>query len=258
MITMPKLKKFMIGLIAALVFSGCATTPHPNDPAEGFNRLMFNFNEAIDAVVIKHVALMYSGASPDVAQDMVSNFFGNFRDLWTGVNHLLQGEGDKGMSDISRVMINTFIGLGGLIDVASDAGLPKHRSDFGVTLGVWGVEPGPYLVWPVIGPSTLRDTVALPADWYGNVWIYVGSSDALTYGGLGLRGISDRAALLDAVTTLENISLDKYEFIRDAYLQRRASMVQKSKQSEKDWEDGSAQTTTEKQDASASKIIQIQ
>ena len=165
-------KPVIAATIATLLATGCATN-NPNDPFENYNRVMFSVNEAFDNVIFKPVATVYKNVLPDIVQTGVTNFFGNIADVWTAFNNFLQGEGQKGLSDVTRVTVNTIFGLGGLIDVASDLQLTKHHADFGQTLGVWGMEAGPYVVLPILGPSTLRDTIALPAEWYGDPWTYV-------------------------------------------------------------------------------------
>ena len=168
--------------------------------------------------------MLYDTVMPDFAQTMVTNFFGNINDVWYAFNNLLQGQGDKGLTDVARVMVNSLFGLGGVIDVASNLNMPKYRADFGQTLGVWGMEAGPYVVLPLIGPSTLRDTIALPAEWYGDAWSYV-DNVRLRNAGLIVRAVNYRAALLDASSLVDDAALDKYEFMRDAYLQRRYKQV---------------------------------
>lgn len=231
-----KLTKLCAAASLAVLVTGCANSP--NDPLEGYNRQAFYFNEALDTVVVKPIAHGYHDLVPDVIQTMVSNFFGNIADVWIAFNNFLQGRGDEGFSDVSRVMINTFAGIGGLIDVASDAGLPKHNEDFGQTLGVWGAPPGPYFVIPILGPSTIRDTIAAPADyWFGDPLTYLGNSnEGLMWGLVALRGISKRAELIDAASVIDDAAIDKYEFIRDAYLQRRQRLVHDKDLSDDQWE----------------------
>ncbi len=223
---------------AALLTTGCATN-NPNDPFENYNRVMFSVNEAFDNVIFKPVATAYKAVLPDIVQTGVTNFFGNIADVWTAFNNFLQGEGQKGLSDVTRVTVNTIFGLGGLIDVASDLKLTKHRADFGQTLGVWGMESGPYVVLPILGPSTLRDTIALPAEWYGDPWTYV-DNIRLRNVGIVVRAVNYRAALLDASSLVDDASLDKYEFIRDAFLQRRYKQVHGSDSGDGDWEEVTA------------------
>lgn len=211
-------------VVAALMLAlaGCATT-NQKDPFEPFNRAMFSFNDAIDRAALKPAAEAYSDL-PSFIQTGVNNFFGNLGDVWTGVNNLLQGKLADGMSDVMRVAVNTTFGLGGLLDIGSEAGLVKHREDFGQTLGKWGIRSGPYVVLPLLGSSTLRDTVALPADFVGDLWLYADPT-AARVSGATVRVVDQRAALLGASNLLEEAALDRYAFVRDAYLQRRESNV---------------------------------
>ena len=219
-----RLAKPAVAIMASVcIMTGCATK-NPNDPFENYNRVMFNVNEAFDHTAFKPLAMLYDTVMPDFAQTMVTNFFGNINDVWYAFNNLLQGKGEKGMTDVARVMVNSLFGLGGVIDVASNLNMPKHRADFGQTLGVWGMEAGPYVVLPLIGPSTLRDTIALPAEWYGDAWSEV-DNVRLRNAGLIVRAVNYRAALLDASSLVDDAALDKYEFMRDAYLQRRYKQV---------------------------------
>lgn len=208
----------------AMVVTGCASTDNPRDPFEGFNRSMFEFNDAADKVALKPVATAYQTVTPSFMQTGVGNFFGNISDVWTGVNNLLQGKIEAAALDVVRVTANTTLGVLGLFDVASDAGVPKHEEDFGQTLGSWGVPSGPYVVLPFFGPSTMRDTAALPADIYGNLWTYK-TPVHVRNAGTALRLVDRRAALLDASNLLEDAALDRYQFVRDAYLQRRLSRI---------------------------------
>ncbi|MEN3293424.1 MAG: phospholipid-binding lipoprotein MlaA, partial [Burkholderiales bacterium] len=160
-----------VGAMAiALALAGCATT-NPKDPLEKFNRAMFSFNDAIDQAALKPAAEAYR-TLPSFVQTGVSNFFGNLGDVWTAANNLMQGKMADGMSDVMRVTFNSTFGLFGVLDIASEAGLAKHKEDFGQTLGKWGVGSGPYVVLPLLGPSTLRDTVATPVDLAGDPWDY--------------------------------------------------------------------------------------
>ncbi|MDR0934346.1 MAG: VacJ family lipoprotein, partial [Burkholderiaceae bacterium] len=229
-----RLTKFCAAVSVAALAAGCAHSP--NDPLEGYNRQAFYFNEAMDTVVIKPIAHGYHDLLPDVVQTVVRNFFGNIADVWIAVNNFLQGRGDEGFSDVSRIMVNTLVGVGGAIDVASEAGLQKHNEDFGQTLGVWGAPPGPYFVIPILGPSTIRDTIAVPADyWFGDPITYI-YDRGFRWGAIALRGISKRAELIDAAAVIDDAAIDKYEFIRDAYLQRRQRMVHDKDLADSQWE----------------------
>jgi phospholipid-binding lipoprotein MlaA len=218
----------MIRIVAALalicVLAGCASSGNPNDPFEGYNRAMYSFNDKLDKYALKPTAQAYQTVTPSFVQTGIGNFFGNLADVWTAVNNLLQGKGSDGMSDLGRVIINSTLGLGGLIDIGTEAGLPKHKEDFGQTLGKWGVKPGPYIVLPLLGPSTLRDTVALPVDFKGDLWLYEDPVRVRNTGSV-IRVVDKRASLLDAGNLIEDAALDPYQFMRDAYLQRRKNQV---------------------------------
>ncbi len=211
-------------IFIAIFVSGCASLNPSNDPFEEFNRAMFTFNDKVDDVALKPAATMYQSLVPSFIQTGVANFFGNLGDLWTAANNLLQGKVAEGMSDITRVSFNTTFGLGGLIDLASEAGLAKHKEDFGQTLGEWGVPAGPYVVLPFFGSSTLRDSVALPVDVSADVW---GQKEPVRWRNVGtaVRLVDTRAAVLGASGLLEDAALDRYEFVRDAYLQRRVGQI---------------------------------
>jgi phospholipid-binding lipoprotein MlaA len=217
----------MLLMVAGL--AGCASTSNPSDPLEGMNRAVFTFNDTVDRVALKPAAQAYEKVLPSFVQTGISNFFGNLGDVWTGVNQLLEGNGANGASDFTRVAVNSTFGLGGLLDIATEARLPKHKADFGQTLGVWGVGAGPYIVIPILGPSTARDTAALAVDSYGDVWRYKRPVNWRNVG-YGVRLIDRRAQLLDAGNLLDDAALDKYQFLRDAYLQRRASQIDSAKQ----------------------------
>jgi phospholipid-binding lipoprotein MlaA len=213
-----------IALLAmAVALTGCASLSE-KDPYEKYNRSMFEFNDAVDRNALKPAATAYKAVTPSFVQTGISNFFGNLGDVWNSANNLLQGKGEAGMSDFTRVIINTTFGLAGLLDVASEAGLPKHNEDFGQTLGYWGMPSGPYVMLPLLGPSTLRDTAALPVDVMADPWGY-GIDSATRNIGTVVRVVDQRAALLDASTLLEDAALDRYEFIRDGYLQQRKGRV---------------------------------
>lgn len=257
---MKTVSRFLPALALAAILAGCATTTststgsagnagstgatnsadgapvaarNPVDPFERFNRTMFVFNDKIDQYALKPVATAYKKVLPSFVQTGVYNFFGNLGDVWTAVNNVLQGRVADGVSDVMRFAINTTFGLGGLIDIGSDAGLQKHRQDFGATLGVWGVQSGPYVVLPLLGSSTLRDTAALPVDFAGDPLTYV-NPDRARYSAAVLRVVDLRAGVLDASNLIEDAALDRYEFIRDAYLQRRAGKISSNRERGKD------------------------
>jgi phospholipid-binding lipoprotein MlaA len=215
--------------LLALLLGGCAsvTTPPPaDDPYERYNRAMYRFNDALDRAILKPVATGYQKVVPQPIDDSVTNFFSNLDDVVVTLNDLLQGKPKQATSDLTRIVWNTTVGIGGLFDVASSLGLPKHNEDFGQTLGKWGVGPGPYLVLPFFGPSTLRDTAALPVDWVSDPMYYYYDVDKTGYWKLKtLYYVDKRADLLRASRLVEQAALDPYVFIREAYLQRRQNLV---------------------------------
>lgn len=213
-------------LLGVTVLAGCASGPNanPKDPMEPFNRGMYQFNDAVDTAVLKPVATAYRDVTPHLLRQGIGNFFGNLQDAWSAVNSVLQLNGPATSDNVGRVMVNTLIGLGGIFDVASDLGIPRQTKDFGLTLGHWGVGPGPYLVLPLLGASTLRDTAALPVDSQGNMvggLTHVPTRNVT----MAVRIVDQREGLLQATEMLDRIALDKYTFVRDAYLQRRRSAV---------------------------------
>ena len=212
------------GFFVAL--AGCATGPNadPRDPIEPFNRGVYKFNDAIDTAVFKPVATAYRDATPELIRRGVGNFFANLEDIWSFVNNALQFKGQAAGDSLARFGINTFIGIGGIFDVASDLSIEKHARDFGQTLGYWGVAPGPYLVLPLLGPSSLRDAVALPVDMAGDLVSQVAHIPTRNSAKV-IRIIDNRSEFLRAGDMLDEIALDKYSFIRDAYLQRRRNAI---------------------------------
>ncbi|WP_298212780.1 VacJ family lipoprotein [Acidovorax sp.] len=209
-------------LLGALLLTGCATVanPDPRDPLESYNRSMTNFNEHVDALVLKPVAIAYKEATPAPVRTGVSNFFANLGDVWSFVNNVLQLRGEAAASSFMRVNVNTFMGLGGVLDIASELGIERYRQDFGLTLGRWGVDTGPYFVLPVLGPSTVRDAFALLVDFNGNPLSYVDPVSARN-SLYALRAVDVRSNLLRAGAVLDSAALDKYSFTRDVYLQVR-------------------------------------
>lgn len=217
-----------VATLASLALSGCATN-NPRDPLEPLNRSVFAFNDTVDKYALKPVATAYKKVLPSFVQTGVHNFFGNLTDAWSAVNNLLQGKGQAGMQDVTRFALNSTFGLVGVLDIASQAGLPKHNEDLGQTLGYWGVPSGPYLVLPILGSSTLRDTAALPGDWYGDLWTHKRPANVRNIGTV-VKAVDLRATYLDASDLVEGAALDRYEFIRDGYLQRREGQVSDGRQ----------------------------
>lgn len=218
------LSSLVVVAACAALLTGCATTNNPRDPMEGFNRAVFAFNDGIDRAAIKPVAKGYDEVAPNPVKTGVANFFGNIADVFIGVNNVLQGKVGDGVSDFGRFAVNSTVGVLGLIDWASDMGLEKHDEDFGQTFGRWGVGPGAYVMVPFYGPRTTRDTAGLvldvAADPVGNM-----SNVAARNSLVVTRLVSERAALLPADKVIEEAALDKYSYIRDAYLQRRQNLI---------------------------------
>lgn len=216
-------------LALALAASACATIPpdagsNPVDPWERYNRHMFEVNDTIDRNVVKPVAEGYEKFVPRPIRSCIGNVFANVRDLPIALNNLLQGKPVEAVSDVCRVVINSTVGLLGCFDVASRMGLPKHNEDFGQTLGRWGFGSGPYFVLPLLGPSSVRDAIGRLPDTRLDPQLALPTSD--TRLGVYLLNLLDlRASLLPAERAFDGIALDRYQFLRDAYLQRRFSLV---------------------------------
>jgi len=216
-----------LALLASLMaLQGCATvkTADARDPWESMNRSVFQFNDVVDTVAIKPAAELYVKVLPGFVRKGVSNFLGNLGDVWSMANNALQLKGQATAETFMRINVNTFLGLGGLLDVATEMGLEKRKEDFGQTLGYWGVKPGPYVVLPLLGPSTLRDTLALPLDMRGDASQQF--SDEATRNALTVTRVLDiRSGLLQTVDVVKAASLDPYTFVRDAFLQKRRNDI---------------------------------
>lgn len=216
----------LLGLLSLALLGGCASTNNPRDPLESFNRAMYSFNDGLDKVVMKPVATVYRTVLPEFARTGVTNFFNNLYDILTALNNLLQAKIGDAVSDVGRIAVNTTIGIGGLIDVATEIGLEKHREDFGQTLGRWGFGDGPYVQLPFFGPSSFRDAIGLFVDVRLDPVRWLWRNDVATRNSLwGLYLVNLRANLLDSTRILDEAALDPYEFQRDAYLQRRRNLV---------------------------------
>ncbi len=213
---------------AGALLAGCATVQNPDarDPWEGFNRNVYAFNDTVDRAVLRPVAEAYTYVTPQPVRSCVSNVFSNLGDVWGAANSFLQGRGLDGINTLGRFMFNTTMGVGGCFDVASKTGAHKIPNDFGVTLGVWGLGQGPYLVLPLLGSSSVRDGVGFVGDVYGNPLGLTQIENVRWRNSLlGLRLVDTRAQLLEASRTVDRVALDPYSFVRDAYLQRRAAQV---------------------------------
>ncbi len=222
-------KLFLIAI--ALVMAGCASTSisgrgerNEIDPFEFYNRAIFGFNDAADTLILKPAANIYVKATPELAKFLIGNFFSNLNEVNNGVNNLLQGKPKAALIDATRFTINTLFGMGGLADLATDLGLERSNEDFGQTLGKWGIAPGPYLMVPLVGPTSARDLAGRFVDYplYPlNRLKPNGDRVALNIVNL----IDQRAAFLDASQAIDGAALDRYTFIRNGYFQRRLSLV---------------------------------
>ena len=214
--------------VTVLLTQGCATGPNANpaDPMEPLNRAVFNFNDGVDRAILQPVATAYDQVIPSPVKTGVRNFFGNIADVWSVANNLLQFKLKESLETFMRVSVNSTFGFGGVLDIGTEMRLPKNRQDFGQTLGVWGFDAGPYVVLPLLGPSSVRDTVGTVVDGSAdlvNNLPNVPTRNSLT----ALRGVDRRASLLGATNILDQAALDKYTFTRDLYLQRRANSIGK-------------------------------
>jgi phospholipid-binding lipoprotein MlaA len=216
-----------LALLASLMaLQGCATvkTADARDPWESMNRSVYQFNDLVDTVAIKPVTELYVKVLPGFVRKGVSNFLGNLGDVWSMANSALQFKGQATAETFMRINVNTFLGLGGLLDVATEMRLEKRKEDFGQTLGYWGVKPGPYVVLPLLGPSTLRDTLALPLDMRGDASQQF--SNEATRNALTVTRVLDvRSGLLQTVDVVKAASLDPYTFVRDGFLQKRRNDI---------------------------------
>lgn len=208
----------------AALLAGCAAAPSKVDPLEPMNRAAFQVHDALDSAFVKPVAEAYVAVVPKLVRTGVNNVFNNIEDLFSAVNGLLQGKPDKAGNDLGRVMVNTMFGLGGLIDIASDAGIERGNEDFGQTFAVWGFPPGPYLFVPLFGPTTVRDgagvLVRIAAGPVGFI-----PDVPLRNSLYGLGYVDLRAQAIDAGDIVDTAALDRYLFIRNAYLQRRRYLI---------------------------------
>jgi phospholipid-binding lipoprotein MlaA len=218
-------------LAAALFAGGCATVnippnagQNPADPWEALNRRIFAFNDALDKAILEPVATAYRDAVPELMRRGVDNFFGNIGDAWSTVNHLLQGKLESALTMGTRFVVNSLMGLGGILDPASEMKLTRHSEDFGQTLGRWGVGPGPYIVWPLFGPRTVRDSFGMVLDWQFEP-NRIPQTESGRWATSALMVVNTRTNLLNASSLLNAAALDRYSFLRDAYLARRLDQI---------------------------------
>jgi phospholipid-binding lipoprotein MlaA len=219
--------KLLLLACVAMLNTGCVSVNGPTskaDPLESYNRTMFKINDSVDKAVLKPVSRTYDKITPSPLKTGFKNFFNNIGEVPVVFNDLLQFKFQQAAYDTWRFIINTTLGLGGFLDIATDAGLEKHNEDFGQTLGKWGVPSGPYFVLPILGPSTIRDTAGRLADSPLKPIGYV-TPNVTKYSIYAADGVVTRASLLGASNVLGEAALDPYVFVRDAYLQRRLKQV---------------------------------
>ena len=214
----------------ALFLAGCATTAPttPADPFEPWNRAMYDVHQVVDGKIVKPAVQAYVDYTPKPIQQTIRNFFGNIEDLFSAITGLMSGKLDLAGHDLGRVIVNTLFGIGGLIDVASDGGIPKGDWDFGLAFGTWGFQQGPYLFVPLIGPTTVRDGTGLVVRAYTgpiSYWPDVPTRNIL----YGIGAVDLRAQALSAESVIDQAALDRYTFIRRAYLQRRQYLLYEGK-----------------------------
>ena len=219
-----RVQRLLLVALLGLTLAGCAVGPDKRDPFENFNRGVMRFNDEVDTAVLKPVATAYQETLPSPARKAVSNVFSNLGDVWSTANSLMQLKIPQAAEGLMRVSINTVFGLYGVLDIASEMGLERHREDFGQTLGYWGVPAGPYVVLPLLGPSTVRDAGAFLVDRRADLLRELDPSS--TRNSLfALRLVDIRASLLGTGRLLDEMALDRYTFVREAYLQRRRAEI---------------------------------
>lgn len=232
-------KKFFIclfGIVAGIALTGCARDKNPvnpQDPYEHFNRRTYAFNHEMDRVFIRPVARVYDFVLPWPVKKGISNFFSNLNEVSNFANDLLQVDPREALNDFSRFVINSTIGIGGLFDVASKMGLEKNYEDFGLTLAQWGAKDSPYFVLPLLGPSTVRDAVATPLNYFVFSPLAYVRPMWVGYTLQTVKLVDMRAKLLPGDKVVKD-SFDPYAFVRDAYLQRRAYLLDANKESNQD------------------------
>lgn len=225
------MKKLLYVVTASALLSACATVknPTPGDPLESYNRTMFNINEKVDKAVLRPIAKGYETVVPSPVRSCVRNIFGNLGDVWSGINSMLQGRGLDFVNTMGRVLFNSTVGLGGCFDVASQTGAKRIPNDFGITLGVWGLSDGAYVVLPILGASSIRDSIGLLGDGAGVLYTsttpWAIDNVPLRNSLVTVQNVDRRAALLNADDIASDVAIDKYAFIRDAYKQNRQALL---------------------------------
>jgi phospholipid-binding lipoprotein MlaA len=235
-----KVLRLLAVIAIAAMMLGCSSVPKeyrdPRDPWQSYNRAMFKFNTDFDNAFFKPVAKGYQFVTPEPVDRGVTNFFNNVADLISAVNNALQFKLSRAGTDVGRIAVNSTVGIGGLFDVATNMGLQSYKEDFGQTLGYWGLGPGPYFIIPILGPSSVRDTIG----WAGDIVVdpfFSLSQDEIYWGFVVLDAVDTRADLLAAGEILDEAAIDRYSFVRDAFLQRRHYLVHDGNPPEDDAED---------------------
>lgn len=216
-------------LASLMTLGGCTSVPDnagsdPSDPWEVVNRHTYAFNQGVDNVLIKPIAKGYQFIVPEPVRDSVTHFYQNLGEPSNALNNVLQGKVEEGILSLFRLMINSTVGVGGLFDVASEVGITRMPEDFGQTMGVWGISDGPYVVLPIFGPSTVRDSVGLVPEFFTDPNYYV-DNDYVRWSSWGVKFVNTRERLLPYTDMLE-LQVDPYVAMRNAYLQSRQSAVQ--------------------------------
>jgi len=234
-------------LFSALILPGCASHPNSeqqqvsayeedfNDPLEDTNRKIFEFNQFVDRNAIVPAAKAYRTALPDPVRGSVRDFLNNLREPLVFVNDTLQGQFESAAKTVGRFVINSTIGIGGVVDVAGRWGIPFHEEDLGLTLGAWGIPEGPYIVVPVLGPSTPRDLGGQVAEGFGDPWNLLVTGNPYTLYWIpfvrgGVSGIDQRSRYIETLADIERTSLDYYATIRSLYRQRRAALIRRERE----------------------------
>jgi phospholipid-binding lipoprotein MlaA len=224
--------------LAVSLLAGCATTQSRVDPFEPWNRTMFEVNDVVDGKVVKPIAEAYVKYTPELIRTGISNFFGNIEDLFVGINNVLEGNGNRAGDDFGRVLLNSSFGLGGIFDLASMMGIERHNQDFGITFGKWGIPQGPYFFVPLFGPTTLRDGTGTVIRAYLGPTTYIFTNVPLRNVIYGLGALNLRADALGTESMVDQAALDRYRFIRNAYLRARRYQVYDGKPPPEDDDDG--------------------
>lgn len=239
--------RVLTALLGLVLLAGCVSLPDdyrdPRDPWEAYNRGMYQFNTDFDNAFMKPIAKGYKAVVPEPVDKGITNFFNNLADITSAINNLFQFKLSRAASDVGRLAVNTTVGVLGFVDVASNMGLTDYKEDLGQTLGYWGLPPGPYFVLPLLGPSTVRETLGFVGDLYTDPLFWGGLpglqlvNGNVAWGLVALRAIDRRADLLTASKVLDEAALDPYIFVRDAYLQRRRSLVYDGNPPKDDYEE---------------------